>query len=202
MPILWDMGGVHVELGDPAGRRRWQRRLGVADGELEQELWTAIGSDGAAATDGIVARLAAAFELDRGDAERLLHDAHDHWRPNVAINDLAVRLHDDGVPTVVVANAGGAARWAFEAIVDIDRFADDLVLSAEVGVDKPDPAIYRLALARLGDADPAECLFVDDLPENIDGAAEVGIASVLHSSNSTTIDAVERWHRNRLRDGR
>ena len=199
MPILWDIGGVHVHLGDPIGRRRWQRRLGLGDGELEQHLWTAIGRRGAAATDAVVEDLARSLQLDRRDAEQFLTETHDHWRPNTALNELAIRLHDDGVPAIVVTNAGLAARWAVEAIVGVDRFADDLVLSAEVGVEKPDAAIYRLALARLGDPDPAECLFVDDRPENVEGARAVGIRAHLHTDDAATVDTVDRWYRNRLR---
>ena len=199
MPLLWDIGGVHVHLGDPVGRRRWQQQLGLADGEIEQHLWTAIGGAGAAATDAIIGRLARSLDLDRLDASRLLHEANDHWRPNTELNDVAIRLHDEGVPAIVVANAGPAARWAMEVIVGIDRFADDLVLSAEVGVDKPDPAIYRIALARLGHPDPAECLFVDDRADNVAGAEALGLAAHLHTDNATTIDATDRWHRNRLR---
>ena len=52
------------------------------------------------------------------------------------------------------------------------------VLSYEVGLLKPDPAIYRLAAARLGLA-PAEVLFVDDLPENVAGAQAAGLPAVL-----------------------
>jgi putative hydrolase of the HAD superfamily len=196
MPILWDIGGVHVHFGEQqTGRRRWQQRLGRTELEFDQILWTAIGSDGRAGTSAIVDRLVDAFddELTAPDAHQLLHDANDHWHPDAELNDFAIRLHDEGTPSIVVANAGPAARWAFEAIIGIDRFADDLVLSAEVGVDKPDPQIYRLALARLGDPDPADCLFVDDLPENVAGAEALGIAAIRHTSNATTIEAVTRW---------
>ena len=192
MPILWDIGGVHVHLGESNGRARWQRRLALEDGALEQHLWTAIGSDGADRTEAIVARLAVALDLGLDDAETLLHDANDHWHPNVELNDFAIRLHDGGTPALAVANAGAAARWAMEAIVRIDRFTDGLVLSAEVGIEKPAPEIYLLALTDIG-ADPQDCIFIDDRQENVEGAEALGITGVLHTSNAETIAAVERW---------
>src|SRR5262249_42627396 len=55
---------------------------------------------------------------------------------------------------------------------------DALVLSYEVGHCKPAPEFY-LACARAAGAPPAECLFIDDLPENVQGAEQAGLRSVL-----------------------
>jgi putative hydrolase of the HAD superfamily len=55
----------------------------------------------------------------------------------------------------------------------LDRF-DAFVLSCEYKVVKPEPAIYELILGKLG-ADAGECLFIDDLEANIDGARAVGM---------------------------
>lgn len=51
---------------------------------------------------------------------------------------------------------------------------DTLVFSFKVGVLKPDERIFRKAL-QLVQAQPAECLFIDDLPENVAAAEQVGI---------------------------
>lgn len=51
----------------------------------------------------------------------------------------------------------------------------DIVVSGEVGLRKPDAAIYRLALDRFG-LDPSEVLFVDDLAGNVEAAAALGMA--------------------------
>ncbi len=59
-------------------------------------------------------------------------------------------------------------------------FGERIVVSAELGTHKPDPEVYRRALARLGFA-PAETLFTDDKPENIDGAIAAGLQGHLHA---------------------
>jgi 2-haloacid dehalogenase len=53
----------------------------------------------------------------------------------------------------------------------------DVVVSGQVGLAKPDPAIFRLAAARF-DVDPARTVFVDDTPANVEAAREVGFHGV------------------------
>jgi putative hydrolase of the HAD superfamily len=62
-------------------------------------------------------------------------------------------------------------------------FFDDYVLSYEVGALKPGPRIYAEALARAGDP-PASCVFIDDMEENIAGAAAVGLRTILYTPDT------------------
>ena len=55
---------------------------------------------------------------------------------------------------------------------------DQVVEAARLGVLKPDPEAFRLAAAEIGE-DPERCLFVDDLAVNLDGAAAVGMQTLL-----------------------
>ena len=64
----------------------------------------------------------------------------------------------------------------------IHRLFDDIVCSAEVGMAKPEPAIYVLAAERLG-LEPRECVFVDDLDTNVEAARQVGMQAVLFSKD-------------------
>src|SRR5207342_2751758 len=79
--------------------------------------------------------------------------------------------------TAIVSNCDHATR----PIVDdlgLEHEADAIVLSFEVGIAKPDPGIYRAALAAL-DARPEEAVFVDDQAWYCEGAEAVGIRSFL-----------------------
>jgi HAD superfamily hydrolase (TIGR01509 family) len=60
------------------------------------------------------------------------------------------------------------------------------VISAEVHMHKPQPEIYRLAAERLA-VPPEECIFVDDLQENCEGAEAVGMTAVRHRNAAETI---------------
>jgi FMN phosphatase YigB (HAD superfamily) len=56
---------------------------------------------------------------------------------------------------------------------------------------KPSPEMYALGAERVGLA-PAQCVFVDDLPFNLEPAQELGMAVVHHTSAATTVPELER----------
>ncbi len=62
-----------------------------------------------------------------------------------------------------------------------ERVFDVIVISAEEGVAKPDPEIYRRTLERLGVA-PEEAIFIDDWPPNVEGARALGIHALLFTT--------------------
>jgi len=66
-----------------------------------------------------------------------------------------------------------------------------LVWSYQLGIAKPDPAIYRYALEKLG-TQPAETLFVDDKAENVDAAVALGMEGIVFSDvEKLRLDLVE-----------
>jgi epoxide hydrolase-like predicted phosphatase len=92
-----------------------------------------------------------------------------------------------GVRTGVVSNSWGPTIYG---AADLDGLVDDVVISGEVGLHKPQPEIYDLAASRLG-VPAAGCVFVDDLRENCAGAEAVGMTAVLHRGPDTTIPRLE-----------
>ncbi len=66
---------------------------------------------------------------------------------------------------------------------DFFSYFAQIIFSCDVGLRKPDPRIYKLALTKLG-SEPEECLFIDDKKRNTDGAEEVGIRSIVLESVS------------------
>lgn len=60
----------------------------------------------------------------------------------------------------------------------INRYFHDKIVSGDVGIKKPDPEIFALAVSRLGCL-PEECLFIDNSVNNLNAAAELGIKTVL-----------------------
>jgi putative hydrolase of the HAD superfamily len=101
-------------------------------------------------------------------------------------DDDTVRLIDDlratGVPVALVSNAFGRDCYAG---FDLDALADAVVISSEIGIRKPSRKIYAIACTRLG-IDPLQAVMVDDLQQNLDGAARLGIAGVLHTDAADT----------------
>jgi HAD superfamily hydrolase (TIGR01509 family) len=66
--------------------------------------------------------------------------------------------------------------WRFlrPQIPVVERFCDR-VLSFELGLAKPDPEIFRVALRRLGNPPPETCAFFDDMPSFVEVARSLGI---------------------------
>ncbi|HST63917.1 MAG TPA: HAD family phosphatase [Mycobacteriales bacterium] len=71
-----------------------------------------------------------------------------------------------------------------------DTLFDAVVISGEVGLRKPDPAIYALAAERM-ELPPEQIVFVDDLRPNVRAAVAVGMVGVEHVDVSTTVDELE-----------
>lgn len=132
--------------------------------------------------------------FDRGFAERLYAHgvAVDPDRLSVRMqaglrcDDDTVRLIEElraaGVPIALVSNAFGRDCYAG---FDLNTLADVVVISSEVGIRKPSRRIYAIACERLG-IDPRQAIMVDDLQQNLDGAARLGIAGVLHTDAADT----------------
>jgi putative hydrolase of the HAD superfamily len=139
----------------------------IEEAEFEPKLAVALG---VAEHTGLVDRLFAGSKLDR---------------PMVAG---VRRLHDDGVRTGLVSNSWGTRRYPHDLVSEL---FDGVVISGEEGFRKPDPRMYELGAERIGVA-PADCIFVDDLPFNLDPARELGMAVVHHTAASDTLAELDR----------
>lgn len=120
-------------------------------------------------------------ELERR-AGRALPRLHEGWRKAQALIERNVAL----VPALrprfrcsILSNADVSLRARLEGELALHHLFDDIVVSAEVGMAKPAPEIFRLAAERLG-LPPAACVFVDDWDRNIEAARAVGMTAVLH----------------------
>jgi putative hydrolase of the HAD superfamily len=93
-----------------------------------------------------------------------------------------------GLKTGLLSNSWGMSLYPRELLSEL---FDAVVVSGEVGVRKPDPAIFALITERLGVA-PARCVFVDDYPGHVQSAQTAGMTAVLHRSPAESIAELER----------
>jgi putative hydrolase of the HAD superfamily len=95
-----------------------------------------------------------------------------------------------GVPTALVSNSMGYGAYG---MLDLEASFDVVILSGRVGIRKPSRRIYAAAAEALG-VDPAECVLVDDLEQNLSGAARLGVVGILHheSDPEATVTALEQ----------
>jgi epoxide hydrolase-like predicted phosphatase len=98
---------------------------------------------------------------------------------NEAVVARIAALRDEGYKTGLVTNNVREFASGWRKLIDVEALFDVVVDSSDVGVRKPDPAIYLLALERLGVADPSRVVFLDDAPGNVAGAAAAGLRTIL-----------------------
>jgi epoxide hydrolase-like predicted phosphatase len=101
----------------------------------------------------------------------------------------AVRAaHDSGIRTGLVSNSWGVRRYPRPLM---DEIFDGIVISGEVGMRKPALRLYELGAERIG-VEPAACVYVDDLPFNLEPPRELGMATIHHVHSTETIAELER----------
>lgn len=178
--VIFDLGGVLLRTEDPTPRRRLEAQLGLSPGQAEalvfhspmgrqaqmgritaQELWQWVGHRLGLTPPQLAAFRAAFWAGDRLDRELV-----------ALIRRLRPRYQ-----TALLSNAFDDLRPVLTETLGIADAFDAVVISAEEGTMKPDPAIYRKVLERLG-RKPAECIFVDDFPENVAGARRLGLTAI------------------------
>ena len=101
-----------------------------------------------------------------------------------------------GIRTGLISNSWGSGRYDRDSFPEL---FDGVVISGEVGLNKPDPEIFRVA-AKAIDVDPSACVFVDDLKENCAGAEAVGMTAILHRGAEETLPRLEELLGVSLRD--
>jgi putative hydrolase of the HAD superfamily len=123
---------------------------------------------------------AAAHRALEAEAGRPLPPLHDEWTAGMRLVEDNVGLLRQLRPayrTQVLSNADATLPERMRLLGVYDLF-DDVVVSARVGIAKPDRRIYELAAARLG-LGPDACVFIDDSERNIEAAREAGMHAVL-----------------------
>ena len=110
-----------------------------------------------------------------------------HIRPDDQMVDAVRAARAQGIRTGLISNSMGEGRYDRSTFPEL---FDGVVISGDEGMHKPEPAIYELGAERVG-LPPADCVFVDDLRENCEGAEAVGMTAVLHRGADRTLPRLE-----------
>ncbi|MBN1179737.1 MAG: HAD family phosphatase [Anaerolineae bacterium] len=190
--VIFDFGSVLVRLEDPGPRRAWEKRLGLPEGGLAELVFgsevAARASVGQAPDSAVWDHVARVLGLDEAQLAQLYADfwAGDHLDTALVAFLRSLRPR---YKTAILSNAQYGARDAFMDVYGLHHVVDLMVISAEEGVAKPDPLIYRRTLERL-DVQPTEALFVDDRLENVAAARALGMRAVHFSDPETALAQV------------
>jgi epoxide hydrolase-like predicted phosphatase len=191
--VVFDIGSVLEVIDDRAFPVPFEERLGLPPGAVS----AAADFDGEAGLgeiteDDVRRHWQRRLGLTDDQAAELMAD---YWRWYVgsldqSLVDWFATVRPRGLKAGILSNSGPGAReaerhWGFE------EMTDDIVYSHEVGLGKPDPAVYALAAARLG-VEGEEIVFLDDVAENVEAARAAGWHAVLHEDTARSIAELEQ----------
>jgi epoxide hydrolase-like predicted phosphatase len=117
------------------------------------------------------------------DPVHLIDSMFAGMQPDTLMVGAVKDLRAAGVLTGLISNSWSTAHYDRRLLAEL---FDTAVISGEVHMHKPKPEIYRLAAERLEVA-TEQCIFVDDLRENCEGAEAVGMTAVRHRDAPETI---------------
>jgi putative hydrolase of the HAD superfamily len=83
-----------------------------------------------------------------------------------------------GYATAIITNNVREFRDGWRGLIPVDELIDRVFDSSELGVRKPDPAIYQLALSGMGGVSPGRAVFLDDVEQNVLSARDLGIHAI------------------------
>lgn len=194
--ILFDFGGVLYKMPDPKGIDKWTNLLGIKnspeiaemlsnphESELvkdiclgkitEEEAWGMIRTRWSV-TPGLIRRIRRNFLSKRSLNRQMV--------------DFMASLRED-FQLGILSNAGDQARSLMTDVLNLDRYVDEIIISAEEGVIKPDEEIYQIAMDRL-DTKPEQTLFIDDYLENVQSAERFGMKVVHFTENQQAMQKI------------
>jgi len=190
--VIWDLGGVILRTEDRRLRAAWESRLNLPEGELDKLVFAGeMGRKaalGQAQAEDVWRWVGSQLELRPEELERLQHEFWQGDQLDGALVQFIRELRREN-RTALLSNAWPGMRQMIENEWGIADCFDDLFISAELGLAKPDPRIYRLALDRL-DVPPERAVFVDDFSENVRAAAALGLRAIQFLSSKQAIQAV------------
>ena len=133
----------------------------------------------------------AVFERDFGEMlgvapEGLIKRLFGGLAPEPAMIEAVCTARATGIRTGLITNSWGMGVYDRAPL----EIFDATVISGDVGLHKPQAEIYELGAERIG-VEPQACVFVDDLQENVAGAAAVGMTAILHREPATTVAELE-----------
>jgi 2-haloacid dehalogenase len=184
--VIFDVGGVLIDWNP----RHLYRKLfgGDSDGAMERFLaevctpeWN-LRQDADRPFAEAVAELTERFP-DHADLiaaydarwEEMVPGAHDETI------DIVRELKAQGTPLYCLTNFSREKFPLIRRRFDVFDLFDGIVVSAEIGMVKPDPAVYRYLVERFGLEAPS-CLFVDDVEANVGAASSIGMQAVRYLS--------------------
>lgn len=178
--IIWDLGGVILRTENPQPREILARELHLTREELEYLVF--------ASPTGIEAQLG---KIPPGELWRFVleevglplankdHFQERFWGGDILDRELVKYIRElrEQYKTGILSNAWSDLRHMLTEVWKISDAFDHITISAELGIMKPDPEIYRHAVEGLN-VKPQQAVFIDDFTRNVEAAKAFGMHAI------------------------
>ncbi len=172
-------------------RQLWEEKLGIAEGKLDEIVFecpmAALSTIGEVDEKAVWQNVRDLLILSENELSQLRQD---FWADDFVDLELVTCLKKlrSETPCYILSNAWVGAREILHQKYQVTEgeTVDKLFFSYELGLAKPDPAIF-VKVAELVDIKLEEFLFIDDNRDNIRSAMDLGLQTVLFSEPSRVI---------------
>lgn len=182
--IIFDFGNVLYQTPDFERLKRWNKVLGLRD---DPEISAILANPNESAfmnriflgeipEDTIWQLMTEKWNMSPKLLKKFKKNITSKRKLKRPMVKLLAELHQH-YQTGILSNAGTQTRGLMVDVLGLDKLVEDIVISAEEGVSKPDPAIFQIALERLN-ASAETSLFLDDYLPNVEAARALGMIAV------------------------
>jgi epoxide hydrolase-like predicted phosphatase len=191
--VVFDIGGV-LEITPRTGWvEKWEARLHLNPGELDERLmdvWRA-GSLGPISEEEVEQRIGQIMGMDQGQVAALMADLWEEYlgELNAPLAAYFASLRPR-YQTAILSNSFAGARSKEQERYHFAELCNLLIYSHEEGIAKPERRIFELLCERLG-VQPAEILFLDDVEAHVAAARAFGIQAILFRETTEAIAAIQ-----------
>ena len=195
--VIFDVGGVLLEWSPRALYHKHFPRLSASEideflREVDFPDWNLQQDRGRPFSEG-VAELSARFP----HRASLIRAYHEHWPdcipgPIRGMQELIQTLKKNRIGIYGLTNFSAEKFSIARGKYPLFAGFDDVIVSGEVKLVKPDPAIFHLTLRRIGRLAP-ECVFVDDAATNVATARSMGFAAIQFRDAGHLERELRRW---------
>ncbi len=191
--VVFDIGGVLEHTPSTGWVEKWEARLNLKPGELDERLegvWRD-GSVGNISEAEVKKRVGEILGLDPAQVEAFMDDFWEEYvgKLNVELASYFASLRPR-YRTAILSNSFVGARRREQERYRFDEMCDLIVYSHEEGMEKPEQRIFELTCKRLG-VQPEETIFLDDVEPHVAAAREYGIQAILFQNTTQAISDIE-----------
>ncbi len=180
--IIFDFGGVLMKTVDYAPRHTWDTKLGLTPGHVERIVHGSASwrkaQTGSISLETYRADIANQLHISMDDTQKLLVDFYRGDQLDMALVDYVRQLRAHSYRVALLSNDSIELADKLHQL-NIAQLFNPLVISAQIGVMKPDHRAYEAVLEQ-AQCPPESAVFIDDMSPNIAGAEAVGIHGILY----------------------